>query len=390
MSAGYLARASERFAERGPKAIFDILSPVPSHLVNMLLDARLGNPRKSRGLYHRLIRTRENLARFPLTQGHHLVYFPFQDPTIYLGPDGTDPTHAPGPPYVRRMWAGGSLSFDDDWAEDMLLDNRAVRCIETVDSVRGSGNGNGVADEDSAGDKVYVDVRRRYGVAPWGDKAAAATLKSSFRSSITEVRSLVFLKKRVPSSEDLALLCQPPKLNSPRKPQSDKKPDFEMALTVDAQLLFHFSALTYNAHAIHLDPEYARNVEGYRERLVHGPLTLMLLMAALRRVIPWSRFVKSIKYRNIRPLYAGDRIRICVNEKLPPPLNSPIGDRTFTAWIEGPDGQTAVTGRARVRRTPPPRAERPPGWSVQWDTVAMNKGYEAAVANTQPHIGSKW
>ena len=52
-------------------------------------------------------------------------------------------------------------------------------------------------------------------------------------------------------------------------------------VTVDPVLLFRFSALTYNAHRIHYDREYAR-AEGYPGLVVHGPLQA-LLMAELAR-----------------------------------------------------------------------------------------------------------
>jgi hydroxyacyl-ACP dehydratase HTD2-like protein with hotdog domain len=48
-------------------------------------------------------------------------------------------------------------------------------------------------------------------------------------------------------------------------------------------LLFRFSALTYNAHRIHYDREYAVVTEGYPGLVVHGPLQAMLLADAVRR-----------------------------------------------------------------------------------------------------------
>ena len=66
---------------------------------------------------------------------------------------------------------------------------------------------------------------------------------------------------------------------------------------VDAVLLFRFSALTYNAHRIHYDREYARG-EGYPGLVVHGPLQA-LLMAELAR--PPGRCEYS--YRLVAPLF---------------------------------------------------------------------------------------
>ena len=47
-------------------------------------------------------------------------------------------------------------------------------------------------------------------------------------------------------------------------------------------MLFRFSALTYNAHRIHYDRDYAR-AEGYPGLLVHGPLQALLMAELARR-----------------------------------------------------------------------------------------------------------
>ncbi len=56
----------------------------------------------------------------------------------------------------------------------------------------------------------------------------------------------------------------------------------EWAIEVSPTLLFRFSALTYNAHRIHYDRDYARQTEGYPGLLTHGPLQA-LAMAELAR-----------------------------------------------------------------------------------------------------------
>ena len=47
-------------------------------------------------------------------------------------------------------------------------------------------------------------------------------------------------------------------------------------------MLFRFSALTYNAHRIHYDREYATQVEGYPGLLIHGPLQALAMAEAAR------------------------------------------------------------------------------------------------------------
>lgn len=109
--------------------------------------------------------------------------------------------------------------------------------------------------------------------------------------------------------------------------------------------LFHFSALTFNAHAIHLDPEYARSVDGHRAPLVHGPLTLALMLRVLtgHSGQPVSRFV----YRNHAPLYVDEPLTVKVR---PVPSRTDRGDggATWDAWVEGPDRGLAAKGTATM------------------------------------------
>src|SRR5690349_4577392 len=54
-----------------------------------------------------------------------------------------------------------------------------------------------------------------------------------------------------------------------------------LSLAVSRVQMFFFSAATYNGHRIHYDPTWARDVEGYPDILVHGPLQVALLARAL-------------------------------------------------------------------------------------------------------------
>lgn len=57
-----------------------------------------------------------------------------------------------------------------------------------------------------------------------------------------------------------------------------------LVLTVDETRMFFFSAATYNGHRIHYDKAWAREVEGYDDVLVQGPLQAALLA---RLVTDW-------------------------------------------------------------------------------------------------------
>ena len=80
--------------------------------------------------------------------------------------------------------------------------------------------------------------------------------------------------------------------------------------------LFRFSALTFNAHKIHYNREWCREVEGHRDLVVHGPLNLINMVNLWRDVNGGKAFPKKITYRATSPLYAGERYRIVADEEV--------------------------------------------------------------------------
>ena len=73
---------------------------------------------------------------------------------------------------------------------------------------------------------------------------------------------------------------QPP--GSPVAVRTASAPDVEWAIEISPALLFRFSALTYNAHRIHYDRDYARDVEGYPGLVTHGPLQALVMAETAR------------------------------------------------------------------------------------------------------------
>lgn len=74
--------------------------------------------------------------------------------------------------------------------------------------------------------------------------------------------------------------------------------------------LFRFSALTFNAHMIHYNESWTRNIEGHPAVVVHGPLNLIGMMDYWRDVYGKGKEVGEISYRALSPLYAGDRYAV--------------------------------------------------------------------------------
>lgn len=111
--------------------------------------------------------------------------------------------------------------------------------------------------------------------------------------------------------------------------------------TATPSVLFRFSALSFNAHAIHLDPAHCRAAEGYDRPLVHGPLLLVLMLSALRKAAlaegKLPPVARDFEYMNLQPVFVGERMRVCVR---------PTRIR-WHVWVEGSDGRLCVKGSAK-------------------------------------------
>ena len=148
--------------------------------------------------------------------------------------------------------------------------------------------------------------------------------------SILETRNIVFLRAR--SKEEAAAEAKrvPGKMLKPQH-----APDWHHTIMPDAKLLFRFSALTFNAHAIHLDPEYCREVEGHRNLLFHGPLSYVFMVTLLQQELRkhGKEVVKSVEYRNLAPLYCHEPVTFCGKK---------TGEPTWDIWTQTPPGKPAV------------------------------------------------
>lgn len=231
------------------------------------------------------------------------------------------------------MWAGGSVRFADGWQEQLRLDGRRALCVESIGDVN-------ITEGRAPGtEKIFVDVWRRYGsVGQEADARDIATVQSS--PAIEEKRVLVFMRELVGNDGTT------PQVKEPRIVTFPQKAEASVTLTPRHSLLFHFSALTFNAHRIHLDPQYTRDVEGHPNLLVHGPLSLTLLFTGLRSQLQGSESIKSIEYRNLAPLYAEQPLRICIAKRQKDAQADDASRKTWNVWAEGPNGSLAIKGVA--------------------------------------------
>jgi 3-methylfumaryl-CoA hydratase len=65
-----------------------------------------------------------------------------------------------------------------------------------------------------------------------------------------------------------------------------ENPDWSRTIVPDPVLLFRYSALTFNAHRIHYDLPYTRDVEGYPALVMNAGLTALLLVETARTHLP--------------------------------------------------------------------------------------------------------
>ncbi len=80
-------------------------------------------------------------------------------------------------------------------------------------------------------------------------------------------------------------------------------------VTLSAPLVFRYSAVTWNAHRIHYDADYAREEEGYPAAVQNGGLTVQLLLDAALERAPGE--LTAFTARLTRPVYVGDTVALC-------------------------------------------------------------------------------
>ncbi|OOQ87592.1 hypothetical protein PEBR_15754 [Penicillium brasilianum] len=324
-------RLQHELTTRQIPLFYDYLHPQPSHLLNLSLCDLL--PKTASTPVHTNTSLPSITNPSPLPLAHHLIYFPPQVTLSQLLPDGTDILHTPGDPFHRRLWAGGNLRFP---ATSPLLDGRRAVCIESIRNVSVKGR--------EGDEKVIVRIERRMGTVPEGEDEAQTRRRIwtedealAGEASVIENRDLIFMRTKSAAElkADQALFGDPGRIV-----KAPGGATLRHSITPNKSLLFRFSALTFNAHSIHLDKNYTQNEEGYRNLLVHGPLTLTLLLSVLERHFhDLGLRVEHIDYKNLAPLFVDEVLTVC---------GKPRSGDAWDVWIEGPQGGLAVRGTVRT------------------------------------------
>jgi 3-methylfumaryl-CoA hydratase len=265
------------------------------------------------GVYHRLAGVLDHeTPPWPSGEapplGHWLNFLP-EARQGDLGEDGHPKRGGFLPPVnlPRRMWAGSRLRFH----AAIPFGEEIVRRSTILSVEPKSGR---------SGEMVFVTVEHAI--------SAAGVL------AVMEEQDIVYREAPKPGAAA-------PAPASERSP----KPDWTRVVTPDPVLLFRYSALTYNAHRIHYDRDYARAEEGYPGLVVHGPLIATLLLDHYLRRHPQAR-IASFSFRAQSPLF----------DIAPFILNGRDNERGAELWASAEDGRLAIT--ARIAIAPGPEASR--------------------------------
>jgi 3-methylfumaryl-CoA hydratase len=224
----------------------------------------------------------------------HWAYLLDRPALADLGPDG-HPVRGtlPAPPGHgrRRMWAGGRVAALGPLRCGEPA-TRRTRVLKVTEKHGRSGHltfvtvgvqvlqgGAVVVDEEQ--DIVYRDAAGPPGAAQPAAAARPATGQPAAAAKPAAAKSAEVPAPVVPAGQG------------------------EREIAVSPLLLFRFSALTYNAHRIHYDRDYCRDVEGYPGLLTHGPLQALAMAEAARAAgAAGGRTVDvSFAYRLVSPLF---------------------------------------------------------------------------------------
>ncbi|TCO45369.1 FAS1-like dehydratase domain-containing protein [Actinocrispum wychmicini] len=189
----------------------------------------------------------------------HWVYLLDRPAQADLGPDG-HPLRAAPAPGMRRMWAGGRVRT-----------HGTLRCGEPATKRT-----------------QVLSVQEKQGRSgPLTFVVVGHLITQRGQVVVDEQQDIVYRQRH----------SGPPE-NTPQEVPAGKD---EWSIDITPTLLFRFSALTYNAHRIHYDRDYARDIEGYPGLLTHGPLQALAMAEAARAL--GVRGDLLFEYRLTAPLF---------------------------------------------------------------------------------------
>ncbi|MCL2657118.1 MAG: acyl-CoA dehydrogenase [Betaproteobacteria bacterium] len=236
----------------------------------------------------------------PLPPIWHWLYFWTAAPQSELGSDGHPQKGGflPDLGLPRRMAAGGRISFDAPLT--IGADAERVSRVISVENKEGR-----------SGRLAIVTVEH--------------VIKIDGVSAIREEQDIVYREAAQPG--------QP----QPKPTPAPEGATWERIIEPTETLLFRYSALTFNAHRIHYDRDYARNTEGYPNLVVHGPLIATLLLDSVARFAP-EAVVREYSFKAVRPTFLGHTFAV---------YGRPADDgKSIDLWAKDHEGWLTMSARA--------------------------------------------
>jgi 3-methylfumaryl-CoA hydratase len=214
-----------------------------------------------------------------MPEGWHVVLFGLLARQSGLGSDG----HAakgeflPPVPLPRRMFAGRRTRF-----QAPIKIGADVRRVSRIAAI--------TPKEGRSGWMIFVTMRHG--------------IESAGRECVVEEQDLVYRDAAKPGAS-------PAEAPPPALPAEALRESF----TPDTRLLFRYSAVTNNAHRIHYDADYAREVEGYPALVVNGGIATIRLTELAKRHLPGP--VATVTTRAGRPLFVGREATLACHREAP-------------------------------------------------------------------------
>lgn len=208
-----------------------------------------------------------------LPPGWHWLYFWSIAAQSELGADGHPQKGGflPDLGLPRRMAAGGRMTF----VKPLQIGSNAER-VSRVLSVNSK--------EGRSGRLAFVTVEHCINV--------------DGETRIREEQDIVYREPAQPGQAQPAPAAAP------------SGEDWAYTVSPTETLLFRYSALTFNGHRIHYDHDYVRDVEGYPNLVVHGPLIATLILESVARYVP-NAVIEQYAYKAIRPTFLGNAFTVC-------------------------------------------------------------------------------
>jgi len=235
----------------------------------------------------------------------HWLYFLTSSRQSELAQDGHPQRgdFLPPIPLPRRMWAGSRINFIRP-----LLVGESIQRSSTIKSIK--------LKQGRSGNLGFVCV--------------AHELCDSSGAVLQEEHDIVY--RDMPSGN---VSAQPPL-------KADENHDFARTISPDPTLLFRYSALTFNAHRIHYDRIYAKEVESYPGLVVHGPLLATFLLELFTENYP-DAILSGFSFKAIMPVFDIDSFHVFGTK----------ADSTGNAklWIADSAGNLCMEARAELAST---------------------------------------